>query len=700
MSAAKYGSSRQAFTVLIADDGLLERNMVKAIFQQQGHRVVLAADGMEALLAITSERPDVVVLDGVMPILDGYQVCRLVKDDPSTRHLPVILLTGQAEGLSRFWARICGADRFLLKGVDMVRLVDISLELLADLSSAPPLMDGEAGSARQGPETQAIHQRLCRGLEQRLLETAMRDTIGHLYTLQSDAADMAAAVLELLHELVLPGAIHLVLQCGQGQAGIGLYGDSVGPGERASIEEAAHLGSGLKGSWSSTWGERPPLKEGVAELHDPVLFSLPVGTPASPVHSCLTILMERRAFLEHERIFEVACHELNRILDLADSRRKLAQAEEALRQAQKMVSLGNLSAGVAHNINNVLAVIMGTASLRENLAADPLDREAYKTIGKASFRGRDVVNSLIQFGNPTVPDQTSFQLNGLMHGVGAALGNATGNCVKVTECFTEAPLCVRGDSESLSHALMNLCLNSLDAMPDGGTLTLRTAALERNWAEVSVKDTGSGMTPEVLAHALEPFYTTKEVGKGKGLGLSMAYGVVKAHGGTIDIASEPGQGTTVRLRFPRVHAPVQNETADSSGPSLRRLKVFLVDDDEDVRFLMTRMLKKAEVRQVRTFPGGRELLEDLHLGGRPDLIILDQNMPGMNGAQTMEQIRGLHPEMPILISSGQPNIKEWDCFKLPGVGVISKPFTVEEIQAKLAQFVHEPNPDPDGHRVS
>jgi signal transduction histidine kinase len=141
---------------------------------------------------------------------------------------------------------------------------------------------------------------------------------------------------------------------------------------------------------------------------------------------------------------------------------------------------------------------------------------------------------------------------------------------------------------------MNLCLNALDAMPDGGTLVLGTAALAPDGAEISVQDSGAGMAPEILTHVLEPFFTTKEVGRGTGLGLSMTYGVVKAHGGTIDITSQPGQGTCVKLRFPRIPAPAPapDETVDTPSPSLGAMKVLLVDDDEDVRYLMTRMLTR------------------------------------------------------------------------------------------------------------
>jgi len=381
------------------------------------------------------------------------------------------------------------------------------------------------------------------------------------------------------------------------------------------------------------------------------------------------------------------------IRDITD--RKLAEQENAklqaqLQQAQKMDSLGLMVAGVAHNINNVLAIVMGTASLREELVAEPADREAYQSIARACRRGREVVKSLIQFGRPELANQAPLDLHGLIREVRVLLENTSRNRIRVTEAFADEPIWIHGDAGSINHVLMNLCLNALDAMADGGTLTLRTAGAGPDWAEISVEDDGAGIAPEVLAHVMEPFYTTKEVGKGTGLGLSMSYGVVSAHGGTIEIASQPGRGTTVTLRLPRVPAPLRSEPAPAPAPSLRSLSVLLVDDDDDVRFLMTRLLKKAGVRQVKTLAGGAEAVACLEAGERPDLVILDQNMPGLNGTQTLERIRALVPDMPILISSGQPDIEGWDCFQRPGVGVISKPFSLDEIRAKLAQFAQAP----------
>ena len=369
----------------------------------------------------------------------------------------------------------------------------------------------------------------------------------------------------------------------------------------------------------------------------------------------------------------------------AEEDKRALQAQ--LVQTQRLESLANLAAGVAHNLNNVLALILGTASLRETQAGDPADRDAYRTIGKVCLRGREVLKAMIQFGQPSAPAQVPLDLRALLEELRPLLANAAGGRVQIREDAAAGPLWLQGDASTLSQVVMNLCLNAIDAMPGGGVIVLRTAQSTPDWVELAVADQGEGMPPEVLAHALEPFYTTKGVGWGTGLGLSTAYGAVVAHGGSLRIASEVGQGTTVTLRFPRIPAPAAAPPAETAAPSLGALNVCLVDDDEDVRFLVRRMLLKAGVASVRSFASGAEAVASLGQGGLPDLVILDQNMPGMSGIQTMEAIRGLHPGLPILISSGQPDIEAWEAFQRPRVGVIPKPFNVEEIKAKLAGFL-------------
>ena len=383
------------------------------------------------------------------------------------------------------------------------------------------------------------------------------------------------------------------------------------------------------------------------------------------------------------------------ILDVSERKRneeEKARLGAQLQQAQKMESLGILVAGVAHNINNVLAIIMGTASFREQGVIEPPDRKAYQTIVKACRRGRDVVNSLMQFARPTLSSQAPFDLHALIREVHELLRNATSHRISILEALADHPIWLSGDEGTINHSLMNLCINAIDAMPRGGTLTLRTAIPEEDWAEVCVEDSGEGMAQDVLAHVFEPFYTTKDVGKGTGLGLSMTYGVVKAHGGTMDISSAPGQGTTVKLRLPRIPAPVHKERSCPPAPSLDSMKVLLVDDDEDVRILMERMLGQTGMHQVSSVCSGEEALASLRSGFIPDLVILDQNMPGMDGVQALGLIREIHPRLPILISSGQPDVQDWDCFKRMNVAVISKPFSLDEIVAKLAMFTQDSRP--------
>ena len=560
MSASESDPSLPVFTVLVADDSLPERNLIKTLFQHRGHRVMEAADGAEALLMLASNPADVVVLDGVMPILDGYQLCRLLKDDPATRHLPVILLTGQAEGLSRFWARICGADRFLLKGRDSTRVVETALGLLANRPGAP-LVDRETCVDSQELGIEAIHQRLGKALEHQLLESAMRDTIGHLYTLQRDAADMAGAVLELLHELVLPGAIHLALRGTEGPVGIGLHGGSVGPETRATVEETAHKSLGQGGSWPSTWAQRPPLKESCTELQDPILFSLPVGLPASPTSAWMTLYLERCTFHEYERLFQVACLELGRLLDLVHNRRQLAQAEEALRQAQKVESLALMASGVAHDFNNLFQSIMGNLQVAELSPTDERGKlalaRALTGVQKGAVLGRRMSETSGRMWCVTAP----MDLNGLVQEVVGAHSH-----LACTLQLTEALPPIAGDRNHLKLALSHIVENAGEAIGSGtGRITVSTRMCEASLPEthggrwftelpmgrtvaLTISDNGCGAIEEVLERMCDPFFSTKQFGRG--MGLAATLGILRAHGAALQVESRVDEGTRCHIWLP------------------------------------------------------------------------------------------------------------------------------------------------------
>ena len=372
-------------------------------------------------------------------------------------------------------------------------------------------------------------------------------------------------------------------------------------------------------------------------------------------------------------------------------RRKLEQErnalEEQVHRAQKMESLGSLAGGVAHDINNVLGAILALASIHLQKAEEgtPLRRDM-ETILNACGRGGDLVKGLLGFARQDLATEQEVDLNILVREEVALLEHSTLQKVKLEMDLDPGLRPLRGDPSALHHSLMNLCVNAVDAMPGGGTLTLRTRNEADGGVRLEVQDTGQGMTREVMARALDPFFSTKPQGKGTGLGLSIVYRTVQVHGGRMDLASEPGAGTCVTLRFPplapsgRREAPAGAEVRPEAPTSLH---VLLVDDDELILESIPAMLEMLGHR-VTTAEGGTEALERLGAGLAPDVIILDMNMPGRDGGQVLPLIRATHPEVPILLATGKVDQVAVDLVATHArVALLPKPFPMAELVEAL-----------------
>ena len=380
------------------------------------------------------------------------------------------------------------------------------------------------------------------------------------------------------------------------------------------------------------------------------------------------------------------------LLDWTD--RKLAEEEKLhlqhqLQQAQKMESLGSLAGGVAHDMNNVLGAILGLASAQigSQPYGSPLHK-AFDTICKATERGGKMVKSLLSFARQAPTEESRLDLNAILSEQVTLLERTTLAKVRLQLNLQADLHPILGDASALAHAFMNLCVNAVDAMPDKGTLTLHTRNVDYDWVEVVVEDNGIGMPKGVLEKAMDPFFTTKEVGKGTGLGLSMVFSTVTAHQGQIELQSEPGQGTRVMLRFPACQQEPQPPTAEpvvakqTTAPQ-GGLKVLLVDDD-DLILSAVEMLLEVMGHRVHIAPSGEEALGLLEAGFAPDLVILDMNMPGLGGAGTLPRLRGLCPEVPVLLSTGRADRTALTLASAyPGVTLMSKPFGLRELQTHL-----------------
>jgi PAS domain S-box-containing protein len=370
----------------------------------------------------------------------------------------------------------------------------------------------------------------------------------------------------------------------------------------------------------------------------------------------------------------------------AEAEQRRLQAE--LQHAEKLESLGRLAGGVAHDMNNVLAAILALASANQD-AQPPGSpaRDAFKTITQAAVRGGKMVKSLLSFARQRPAEEREVDLNAILREEVSLLERTTLSKVRLELDLSPGLRPIRGDVVALTNAFMNLWVNAVDAMPDQGRILLRTRNLEDGRVEVLVQDTGCGMTRSVLERAQDPFFTTKEEGKGTGLGLALVYSTVKAHRGQVEILSEPGRGTSVRLLFP-ASAPAAPAAPPAAEPPAKpergALSVLLVDDD-DLVLRSTQALLGIMGHAVTAAASGEEALAAVQGGLRPDLVILDLNMPGLGGAGTLPRLRAALPATPVLLATGRVDQTALDLVKAhPHVALLSKPFSMDDLLAHLS----------------
>jgi PAS domain S-box-containing protein len=387
-----------------------------------------------------------------------------------------------------------------------------------------------------------------------------------------------------------------------------------------------------------------------------------------------------------EPMLMVMSHDLTEIRQ-SEQERRLLQAE--VEHMQKMESLGRLAGGIAHDMNNVLGAILAVTQTLGQDRRNPEDsRRDLETIEKAAMRGRDLVKGLSGFSRKGLDAKQPIDPNELARQEMALLDRTLMKKYELRLDLEEPLDPVLGERSLLGSALMNLCVNAADAMPAGGTLTLRTRKLPGSFVLIEVEDTGEGMDPVVQQRAMEPFFTTKPLGKGTGLGLSIAFNTAASHGGSLTLDSKPGRGTRARLRLPAMRPALSAAPAPGSGPapaSAAAMNLLLVDDDELLRGAVANLIRQLGHR-VEEVDGGPAALAALERPPVPDLVILDLNMPGMNGLEVLDRIRAKHPELPVLLATGSlDETVERALATDPHAGGLAKPFTLEQIRARLAE---------------
>ena len=377
-------------------------------------------------------------------------------------------------------------------------------------------------------------------------------------------------------------------------------------------------------------------------------------------------------------------------------------AEERLRQAQKMQAVGQLTGGIAHDFNNLLTPIMGGLEIITTVTAEPRTRSLAANALEAARRGAKLTGQLLAFSRTHRLSTAAVPVNELIENMQELMRHTIGPSVKVRLALDPDCGVALCDANQIENAVLNLAINSRDAMPNGGTLTIATSRVvvdadgelaAGDYIAIAISDTGSGMSPEVLARATEPFFTTKEVGKGTGLGLAQVYGVAQQFNGTLRIESEVGVGTTIRMLLPAaVDGPAENAAAPEAPVQIGRRTghILIIDDDGDVRAFLVSTLEALgyDVRSAEAAAEGLRLLEEQ----TPDLMLIDYAMPGMNGADLARRARASHPELAIVFVTGHADTDDLATAIGPDAPILHKPFGARELAATVDRHFPQPRP--------
>ncbi|PQV46475.1 ATP-binding protein [Paraburkholderia sp. BL21I4N1] len=363
-----------------------------------------------------------------------------------------------------------------------------------------------------------------------------------------------------------------------------------------------------------------------------------------------------------------------------------AKVQAVLVQSQKMEALGQLTGGIAHDFNNLLNVIMVNAELIARVSSDERIRGMAATVKRATERGAKLTGQLLTFSRNSNLDLKAVDVVALLQGMRDIITVSLGSSIRYTNEIEGEEMWTEADANQLELAILNLAINARDAMPGGGQLDIRvkqrTAPDETlangRYVVLEVIDTGSGVPADVVSRVFDPFFTTKPIGKGTGLGLSQVYGIARQAGGTARLFSEEGAGTTVEIWLPlRERVAPQNEAAsDVEANAVGEKRVLVVEDDGEVRAMLVESLRMlgytvTEAADGRT--GLNRLADD-----KPDLLMVDFAMPGMNGIDVIAEARKMREDLPVILATGYADV-DISGLAVKRCTILRKPFQLDDL---------------------
>jgi signal transduction histidine kinase/DNA-binding response OmpR family regulator len=691
-----------ASVLVIDDDPALLAAMVRML-EKEGFDVETVSCGEEALEKVHRFRPDLMICDVVLPDMNGievFQQARALWED-----IPVILVSsvqksseeqvfGLEQGVCEYIARPMPNREFVAR----VKSVYASSAAKAKLKAQVETVTIEARTcldrlhvAQQRIEAQKAEIDSTHRVRIDMEET-LKAVFSHapfcIFFADGDARIYQAN--EALSKWVgLDRNLLMGHRCGSVFGCVHAGDDPAGCG-RGSFCPDCKLRNSIETTYKT--GLEIPLEE--AELVDARDGQEEIRTVA---------LSANRVTISGQQLVLVC------MVDITERKRleqEKARLQMQLNQAQKIEAIGRLAAGVAHDFKNLLAVMLGYGELMQaELPAEHPRRAALDAIVSAANKGKELTRQLLAFSRKQSLEVKIVDLNQIVTGFQSLIRRLIGEDIALVVHVHPRPISVRVDVSRIEQVLMNLCVNAKDAMPDGGSLIIETGIAQLDpiqaqkhaeplcgrYAMVSVSDTGSGMNAETIERIFEPFFTTKPKDRGTGLGLATAYGIIKQHGGTIWVYSEPGKGSEFKVFLPLSAEDAEKplEVASLAAQAcLSSGTVMVVEDDVMVRELVVSILSRAGYRVLephdaaQAFEMAKNHTDPIHL------VLCDVIMPGMKGPQVFEILSACHPEARVLYMSGYTKdvigrhgiLDSEICF-------ISKPFSMEGLLSKVAEMI-------------
>jgi signal transduction histidine kinase len=660
------GTRARPARVLVVDDDENNLLAIRTVLEDLAE-VVTASSGDEALRQLLRHEFAVILLDVYMPDMDGYEAAGIIRGREQSRRIPIVFLSAvnkESEHLLRGYSM--GAVDYVFKPVEPVVLrskvsVFVDLFLMRREIERTAIQERELLDANLKANAERLRiERELRIAEQR--QAAIIDSLPLVLYRETIEA-------ELRRPYVVSGNFFAVtgFELSALDETPTLWSDRLHPDDRAHIlaehaaQRAAGAGVALEYRWQCADGGYRYFLDHAVPLRD-----------------------------SDGRTIEYA----GSLLDVTDRK----DLEGKLIQAQKMDAIGQLTGGIAHDFNNLLAAVLSGLNLiekRVSLADE--HRRILDMTRRAAEQGSELVGRLLAFARKQALEPAPVDLARLAHAASDLLAHTLGGLVRCDWQIADDVWPAYADEAQLELALMNLVINARDAMPNGGTITVTTANRHvsadgepdlrpGDYVGLIVRDHGSGMAPEVLARVLEPFFTTKEIGRGTGLGLSMVYGFVEQSGGAIRIESRPDDGTTVTMWLPRAQektVPMAASAGDQS-PAMQTppLRILLVDDHPEVRATTAALLEDSGHAIVEA-ADGRKALRLLAAKRSFDLLITDYAMPNVSGMEVIAGSRKLRPELAAIMITGYA-----DPATLPPtrrVTLLAKPFTPAQMNEAICK---------------